>query len=102
MAARGQNIEFSNFDGGLNTFDPEYLLKLSQSPDLDNLTIRDNGFRKRNGDVAFNSSVMGSSSTPVMGLGYIKYNSGVEFLNAVTGTKFYTSTGLSGDRKSVV
>ena len=96
MGARGQNIELNDFSGGLNTFDPEYSSPLNQSPDLDNLTLLDKGFKKRNGDTAFNSSAMVSSSTAVTGLGYIQFNSGVEFINAVAGTKFYTSTGLSG------
>lgn len=96
MAANGKNIELSSFAGGLNTYDPEYLLDLSQSPDLDNIVIRGNGFRKRNGDTAFNSSAMVSGSTAVVGAGYIKFNSGTEFLNAIAGTKFFTSSALSG------
>lgn len=36
--AMGQNIEFDDFSGGLNTFDPEYLSPLNQSPDLDNIS----------------------------------------------------------------
>lgn len=96
MTARGPNIEINDFSGGLNTFDPEYISPLSQSPDLDNIIILDKGFKKRNGDSAWNASVMGTSSTPVMGLGYIKFNAGTEFLNAVAGTKFYTDSGMSG------
>lgn len=98
--AMGQNIEFDDFSGGLNTFDPEYLSPLNQSPDLDNIVILDKGFKKRNGDSAFNSSAMGSSSTAISGLGYIQFNSGTEFLNAVAGSNFYTSSGLSGTMAS--
>lgn len=90
------NIEINKFDGGLNVNDPEYQLTLDQSPDLDNLILNNNGFGQRNGDTAFNSSVMGSSTTPVTGLGYIKLNSGTEFLNAIAGAKFYTSSSLTG------
>lgn len=96
MGALGQSIELDDFSGGLNTFDPEYLSPLSQSPDLDNLIILDKGFKKRNGDSAWNSSAMVSSATPVTGAGYIKFDSGTEFINAVAGTKFFTDSGLSG------
>lgn len=96
MAANGPNVELNDFSGGLNTFDPEYNLSLNQSPDADNVVILEKGFKKRNGDSAWNSSAMVSGSTAVQGAGYIKYNSGTEFLNAVTGTKFFTDSGLSG------
>lgn len=96
MAARGPSIELDDFSGGLNTFDPEYLSPLNQSPDLDNLVLLNKGFKKRFGDSAFNSSAMVSSTTPVVGLGYVKFDGGTEFLNAIAGTKFFTSSGLSG------
>jgi hypothetical protein len=96
MVANGPAIELNDFSGGLNTFDPEYISPLNQSPDLDNLIILDKGFKKRNGDSAWNSSAMVSSSTAVTGIGYIKFNSGTEFLNAVAGTKFFTDSSLSG------
>jgi len=96
MPARGPSVELEDFSGGLNTFDPEYLSPLSQSPDLDNIVILDKGIKKRNGDSAWNSSAMGSSSTAVTGAGYIQYDAGTQFLNAVAGTKFYADSGLSG------
>jgi hypothetical protein len=96
MTALGQSIDLNDFSGGLNTFDPEISSPLNQSPDLDNVVILDKGFKKRFGDSAFNSSAMISSATSVTGLGYIKFNSGTEYLNAVAGTKFFTSTGLNG------
>lgn len=96
MAAQGQSIELDDFSGGLNTFDPEYLSPLNQSPDLDNLVLLNKGFKKRFGDSAFNSSAMVSSATPVTGLGYIQYDAGTQFLNSIAGTKFFTSSGLSG------
>lgn len=96
MAARGENIEVNDFTGGLNTTDPEYLLELNQSPDLDNLILLDKGFKKREGDETFNASAMVSGATAVSGLGYIKFNSGTEFLNAIAGTQFFTSSGLTG------
>ncbi len=95
MASRGISIELDDFSGGLNTFDPEYLSPLNQSPDLDNVILLNKGFKKRFGDSAFNSSAMVSTTTPVVGLGYVKYDGGTEFLNAVVGTKFFTSP-LSG------
>lgn len=96
MSARGDVIELKDFTGGLNTFDPEYLLDLSQSPDLDNIVILDKGFRKRYGDTTFNSSAMVSGSTAITGAGYIQFNSGSEFLNAIAGTSFFTSANLTG------
>lgn len=96
MPPRGPSIELEDFKGGLNTFDPEYLSPLDQAPDLDNIIILDKGFKKRNGDSAFNSSAMVSSATPVVGGGYIQFDNGTQFLNAIAGTKFFTSTGLSG------
>jgi hypothetical protein len=94
--ALGPSIEFNDFTGGLNTFDPEYLLPLNQSPDLDNIEILDKGFKKRFGDSAWNSSAMVSGSTAIQGAGYIQFDSGSQFLNAVAGTKFFTDSGLSG------
>ncbi len=96
MASRGENIELDDFSGGLNVFDPEYLMPLNQSPDLDNVRLLTKGFKKREGDVEFNSTAMVSGSTPITGLGYIKYNSGTQFLNAIAGTKFFTSSSLTG------
>lgn len=96
MGANGQNIEVGDFSKGLNTFDPEYDSPLNQSPDLDNIILLDKGFKKRNGDSAWNSSAMVSTSTAVVGAGYIQFNSGTEFLNAIAGTKFFTDSGLSG------
>lgn len=92
----GENIEVDDFSGGLNTFDPEYISPLNQSPDLDNIILLDKGFKKRNGDSAWNSSAMVSTSTAVHGMGYIQFNSGTQFLNAIAGTKFFTDSGLSG------
>lgn len=96
MGSRGESVEFDDFSGGLNTFDPEYMMPPNQSPDLDNLQILSKGFTKRKGDTTFNSTAMVSGSTAITGLGYIKYNSGTEFLNAIAGTKFFTSSSLTG------
>lgn len=96
MGANGPSIQLNDFSGGLNTFDPEYISPLNQSPDLDNLIILDKGFKKRNGDSAWNSSAMVSSSTAIQGMGYFRLNNGTQFLNAIAGTKFFTDSGLSG------
>lgn len=96
MGGRGLSYDLTDFTRGLNTYDPEFATPLSQSPDLDNLVLLDAGFKKRQGDVAWNASAMVSTSTPITGLGYIQYDSGTEFLNAVAGTKFFTDSGLSG------
>lgn len=96
MGANGPSVDLADFSGGLNTFDPEYISPLNQSPDLDNVIILDKGFKKRNGDVAWNSSAMISTSTAITGLGYIQYNNATQFLNCIAGSKFFTDNGLSG------
>lgn len=96
MGARGPAIQLNDFSGGLNTFDPEYISSLNQSPDLDNLIILDKGFKKRMGDTVWNSSAMVSASTAIQGMGYIKLDAGTEYLNAVAGTKFFADASLSG------
>src|SRR5258707_3274161 len=96
MAANGPLIQLNDFSGGIKTFDPEFDSPLNQSPDLDNVIILDKGFKKRNGDSAWNSSAMVSSATAIQGMGYIQFNSGTQFLNAIAGTKFFTDSGLSG------
>src|SRR4029077_8080056 len=96
MVGRGFAYDMTDFTGGLNTFDPEFATPLAQSPDLDNLVLLDRGFKKRKGDVAWDSSPMVSSSTTIQGLGYIQFDSGTQFLNAVAGTKFFTDSGLTG------
>lgn len=92
----GPNIELNDFSAGLNTFDPEYISELNQSPDLDNIVILDKGFKKRNGDDKWNGTPMVSSSTAVHGLGYMKFDNGAEFLNAICGTKFFVDSALAG------
>lgn len=96
MGANGASVEFNDFSGGLNTLDPEYLLPINQSPDLDNLVLLPKAIKKRQGDATWNSSAMVSGSTSVVGAGYIKFNSGTEFLNAIAGTKFFTDSALTG------
>lgn len=96
MAAQGEYLENYDFSGGLNSNDPESLVADNQAIDLRNINLLDRGFEKRRGDSAFNSSAMVSGSTAIVGLGYMKYNSGTEFLNAVAGATFQTSSGLTG------
>lgn len=96
MGARGPAINLNDFSGGLNTFDPEYISPLNQSPDLDNLILLDKGFKKRMGDVAWNSSAMVTGSTAITGAGYFKTDAGTEYLSAVAGTKFFADASLSG------
>ena len=96
MSSRGESVELTDFTGGLNTFDPEYLVPLNQAADLQNIVLLSKGFRKRNGDTAFNSAAMVSGSTAVVGGGWVRFDSGTEFLNVIAGTKFFTSSALSG------
>ena len=96
MGTRDTTIELLDFSGGLNSNDPEFLVADNQAIDLQNVNLLDRGFMKRYGNTAFNSSAMVGASTAVVGMGYIKFTSTVEFLNAVAGTKFFTSSALSG------
>ncbi len=96
MAGRGVAYDMTDFTGGLNTFDPEFATPLAQSPDLDNLVLLDRGFKKRQGDVAWNAAAMVSANTPIQGVGFIQLDNGTQYLNAVVGTKFFTDSGLSG------
>lgn len=96
MAIQDEVINLFDFTGGLNTYFPEFQVSENQATDLQNINLFDRGFEKRRGDTAFNSSAMVSSSTAVTGLAYMKFNSATEFLNAVAGTKFFTSSSLSG------
>ena len=96
MAPRGPSVEIEDFAGGLNSYDPEYLSPLDQSPDLDNVVVLDKGLKKRNGDSVWNSTAMVSSSTPIVGAGYIQYDNATQQLNAVAGTRFFVDSGLSG------
>lgn len=96
MSSRIKPIELFDYSGGRNSHDPEFAVPNNQAIDLQNVNLQDNGFKKRQGNSAFNSSAMVSASTPIVGLGYMKYNSGTEFLNAIAGTKFFTSSGLTG------
>lgn len=95
-AIAAEPFQLDDFSKGLNVLDPEYLINLNQSPDCQNITLLPKGWRKRYGDSTFNSSAMVSASTAVVGVGYLKLNAGNEFLNAVAGTKFFTSSALSG------
>lgn len=96
MGTRASTIELTDFSGGRNSNDPEFLVASNQATDLQNINLLDHGFMKRLGNTVFNSSAMVDSSTAIVGAGYIKFNSGTEFLNAVAGTKFFTSSSLSG------
>lgn len=96
MGTNAKTIELTDFSGGLNSDDPELLVNSNQAIDLRNINLLDKGFKKRFGNTAFNSTAMVTSGTAIVGAGYIQFNSGTEFLNAVAGTKFFTSTGLTG------
>jgi hypothetical protein len=101
MGAFGPSIEINDFSGGLNTFDPEYSSDLTQSPDLDNLIILDKGFKKRYGDTKWNGVPMVDSGTAIQGGGYVKFDSGTEFLTAVAGAKFFSDNSLGGTMADV-
>lgn len=96
MPDQDDHIDLFDFTGGLNTFYPEFQVAPNQSIALDNINLFDKGFEKRRGDAAFNGTAMVSGSTAIQGIGYMKFTSGTDFLNAVAGTKFFTSSSLSG------
>lgn len=96
MGTKATTIELTDFTGGLDSSNPEFLVSLNQAVSLQNINLLEKGFQKRFGNTAFNSSAMVDSTTAIAGLGYFKLNSGTEFLNAVAGTKFFASSSLSG------
>ncbi len=101
MSARAKPIELYDFSGGRNSHDPEFTVAANQAIDLQNINLRDRGWEKRRGNTAFNSSAMVDASTAIVGLNYMKFNSGTEFLNAVAGTKFFSSSALTGTMSDV-
>lgn len=101
MSSRAKPIELFDFTGGRNSHDSEFLVPTNQAIDLQNINLLDNGWQKRLGNVAFNSSAMVSASTAIVGMGYMQFNSGTEFLSAVAGTKFFSSSGLGGTMSDV-
>ena len=101
MAKRGDIVEIQDFGGGLVTFYPEYSMELNSSPDCQNIVLLEKGYQKRQGDDVWNSSAMVSGSTAVTGVGYMKLNSGSEFITAVAGTSFFTDTSLNGTMTDV-
>jgi hypothetical protein len=95
VAIRGASLDITDFSGGLNTSAPEYEVPMNQSPDAQNINLLVKGFKKRQGDAVWNSTAMVSGSTAIQGMGWIQYDSGVESLNAVAGTKYFTDNALS-------
>lgn len=101
MGTNAKTVEIYDFSGGRNSNDPEFLVNANQAIDLQNITLLDKGFKVRRGNNEFNSSAMVGGSTPIVGLDFMEFNSGTQFLNAVAGTKFFTSSGLSGTMADV-
>ncbi|KKM69291.1 hypothetical protein LCGC14_1452250, partial [marine sediment metagenome] len=96
MTSGYQTVHIGDFSGGLITNNPSSELKLNQSPDLDNILLLNNGFKKRPGDSAFNSSAMNSGAN-VQGLAYYKETAGsLEYLFAIAGAKIFKSDSLDG------
>ena len=96
MGTRATTVELTDFSGGRDSTNPEFLVPSNKAIDLQNINLLERGFEKRRGNVAFNSTAMVDATTAIVGMGYVKFNSGTEFLNAVAGTGFFTSTGLTG------
>ena len=89
-------VHIGDFSGGLVTNNPSSELNLNQSPDLDNVLLLNNGFKKRFGDSTFNSTAM-NSGADVQGLAYYKETAGsLEYLVAIAGDKIFKSDSLDG------
>lgn len=94
---RTKSTKLFDFSGGLNTDSPVTSLELNQALDLQNINlIPSGGFQKRNGNTAFNSSAMVSSSTAISGIGYYRQSNGSAFLMSIAGTKIFKSDNLDG------
>lgn len=96
MSGNGATIELFDYSGGRNSNDAQLLVPTNQSIDAQNINLLDRGFKKRLGNSVFNSSAMVGATTAIQGLGYVKYSSGLEYLNAVAGTKFFYNQSLTG------
>lgn len=97
MAYNGQNINISNFSGGLSGNLPETQLGLNQAKVLDNLVIKPSGLgiRSRLGNTKFNSATM-NSGAPVQGIGYYLQSDGDDWLVTVCGNAIFKSDDLDG------
>jgi hypothetical protein len=95
MTSKLERLHLNDFTGGLDTYNPSEESAINSSPDLDNIVVLKNGFRKRQGDVEFNATAMNSAKN-VQGIGYYKPTSGTEYLLSVCGDKIYKSDSLDG------
>jgi hypothetical protein len=94
---RGSVQKLDDFSGGWCSNLATTTHTLHQAADLDNIIVlgRGKGWRKRNGNSAFNSTAMNSGAT-VQGGGYFKTAADAEYLVAVAGNKLYKSDSLDG------
>ncbi len=88
---QGKTSLLNDFSGGLASNLATTTQTNNQASDLDNIIVLSfgRGFRKRNGNTAFNASAMNSGAA-VQGLGYLKVGA-TENLVAVAGNKIYKS-----------
>lgn len=94
-------LRFTDFSGGLNTYDSPTTIAINQSLDLDNIILLPkSGFKKRNGNSVFNSSAM-ASGAQVQGLGYFRKITGSDWLMAIAGNKIYSSASLTGTMSDI-
>lgn len=91
MAYRGEEQTFTDFSGGMKSNVSPHSLPINAAALVKNIVLKPGGgFRQRFGDTAFNSSAM-TAGKGVVGLGYYKPISGVEYLMAICDTKIYKS-----------
>lgn len=88
---RGEDTPYFDLSGGLVTNKPLSNLADNESPNLRNVFITTGkGIQKINGNTVFNSSAMASGAA-VTGLFYYKQSGGTEYINAIAGTKVFSS-----------
>jgi hypothetical protein len=95
MTSRLQPLHLSDFTGGLVTKQPPTEIEINQSPDCDNINLLKKGFKKRQGDLVFNSTAMNSGAN-IQGLAYYRPISGTKYLVAIAGNKIFKSDALDG------
>lgn len=98
---RGSELPFFDFSGGMASNRPSTLLENNQAILLRNIIITPGkGFKKRQGNTAFNASAM-TGSGAITGLQYFKPSSGNDHLAAITGSKIFESASLDGTMNDI-
>jgi hypothetical protein len=96
MQRQNQEVSVASYGGGLATVKKQTTLAADEFAVMDNVVVLPGGagFRSRNGNSKFNSTVM-EGGLAGNGIGYYK-NAGVEYLYVTINGKIYVSSALSG------